>query len=128
LANNPDNVIEDHVVGLTEIVGLVKRGETKDVTKGQVNFPEEGVYQFVDLALMAKLFKFFNVDGASQAYIERMIGDDEEESENLYPVPSTKDTFFKPYLLPRKHLEYATFWAGATTIGLSSILIYTLRK
>ena len=100
------------------------KGETQDATKGQGNFAEEGIYQFADLAAMAK---FFNHEGASQAYIERMIGSDEEESEGLYPVPATKDTFLQPYLTPGKHRDYATFWAGATLVGLSSLLIYSLK-
>jgi len=125
--NNPDNLVEEHVVSLTEVVGIVKRGEKQDVSKGMVNFPYDGVYQFVDLPFMARMFKFSNYDGASQAYVERMIANYDEEEEGLYPVPATKETFFKPYLVPRKHLEYASFWGGATLIGLSSILFYGLK-
>lgn len=125
--NNADNTVEEHVVSLTEITGLVRKGEAQDVVQGQVNFPHEGVFQYVDLPFMAKLFRFTNYDGASQAYIERMIGDYDEETENLYPVPATKGTFLTPYLMPRKHLEYATFWGGATLVGLSSLLLYGLK-
>jgi len=125
--NDPENPIEEHVVSLTELTGIVRRGETQDMTKGLVNFPYEGVYQFIDLPFMARFFKFFNYQGASEAYIERMVGSYDEESEGLYPVPATKDTFFKPYLMPRKHLEYASFWGGASLIGLASIVLYGMK-
>jgi len=91
--NNPENVIEEHVVSLTEVVGIVKKGETQDIVHGQVNWPHQGVYQWIDLAFMARFFRLFNIDGASQAYVERMITSYDEESEGLYPVPATKDTF-----------------------------------
>jgi surfeit locus 1 family protein len=127
LANYPENFIEEHVVGLTEVVGIVKRGENKDLLKGHVNFPYEGVYQYIDLPFMARLFRLFNYESASQAYIERMVPSLEEESEGLYPVPATKDTFFKPPSMPRKHLESASLWGGASLIGLASILLYGLK-
>jgi len=126
-ANNPDNVIEEHVVSLTEVVGIVRKGENKDLLRGQVNFPYDGVYQYIDLPFMARLFKFFNYEGASQAYIERLVPSYDEESEGLYPVPGTKDTFFKPYWMPRKYLESATMWGGASLLGLASIFLYGLK-
>jgi len=126
-ANNPDNIIEEHVVALTEIVGIVRRGECQDITKGRVNFPYEGVYQSIDLPFMARFFRLFNYRGASEAYIERMVANYDEDSEGLYPVPATKDTFFKPYLTPKKHLEQASYLGGATLIGLASILFYGLK-
>jgi len=127
LANHPDNFIEEHVVGLTELVGIVKRGENKDLLRGQVNFPYEGVYQYIDLPFMARLTRIFNYESASQAYIERMVPSLEEESEGLYPVPATKDTFFKPNNMPRKNLESASLWGGASLLGLASILLYGLK-
>lgn len=88
---------------------------------------EEGVYQYIDLPSMANEVTYFKNNSISQAYLEKMLGADDDESEQLYPVAATKDSFFRPYLTPRKHLEYATFWAGATTIGVTSMLIYALR-
>lgn len=126
-ANNPDNLIEEHVVSLTEITGIVRRGESKNILEGRVNFPYEGVYQFVDLPLMARMFRLFNYEGASQAYIERTVESYDEESEGLYPLPATKDTFFKPSLTPRKHLEQASVLGGASLLGLVSILLYGLK-
>jgi len=134
--DNKDDIEMSHdpypcikAVGLHELVGLVHKGETQEAKKDQISFHEEGIHQFVDLPLMTKFFNFFNYEGASQAYVERMIGTfDDEDSEALYPVPATKDTFLKPYLTPGKHLDYATFWAGATMIGLGSILAFTLKR
>lgn len=126
-ANNPDNIIEEHVVSLTEITGIVRSGESKNILQGRVNFPYEGVYQYIDLPLMARMFRLFNYEGASQAYIERTVESYDEESEGLYPLPATKDTFFKPTLTPRKHLEQATFLGGASLLGLASILLYGLK-
>ena len=112
---------------MTEVVGIVRKGETSDIIHGQRNWPYEGVYNYIDLPFMTKFFRLYNSDAASSAYIERMIANYDEETESLYPVPATKDTFMKPYLMPRKHLEYGAFWGGATLIGLSSILFYTLK-
>jgi len=39
---------------------------------------------------MSRLFRFSNVEAASVAYIE-FISD--EASEDLYPIPTTKETF-----------------------------------
>jgi hypothetical protein len=51
-------------------------------------------------------------------YIEilKPFGDD-----TIYPIKYTKKDFELPYLTPAKHRDYATFWAGATAIGLFAI-------
>lgn len=125
--NNADNTIEEHVVSLTEITGIVRRGESKDLLRGQVNFPYEGIYQYVDLPFMARLFRLFNYDGASQAYIERMVPHYDEETEGMYPIPATKDTFLKPNTMPKNYLEKASLWGGVSLLGLGSILLYGLK-
>jgi surfeit locus 1 family protein len=49
---------------------------------------------------MAKFHRLYNIDSASVAYIERLVPSYDSEGEELYPVPSTKDNFEKPYLTP----------------------------
>lgn len=45
----------------------------------------------------------------------------------LYPVIPTNKNFNGPYLTPRRHLEYCTFWGLTSGIGLASI-VYTLLR
>lgn len=78
-------------------------------------------YTFIYLPVLVRAFGLQNVEAASTAFLER-IQLEEEDSEELYPVPATKNTFLKPYLTPEKHAQYATFWACSTLVGTTSIL------
>ena len=107
---------------LTEIVGLVRRGEQQDVMNKKRNWPHEAVYTYIDLDFMARFFRIPNLSSAGQAYIERIVPKYSEEEESLYPVPASIDNFDKPYLTPRKHLDYSMFWGGSTVVGLLTLL------
>lgn len=50
---------------------------------------------------MARFFRFFNITGASQAYIERIVPSFEESSEELYPVPASVKNFEKSLNIPK---------------------------
>ena len=106
----------------TEIVGLVRRGEQQDIINKQRNWPHDAVFSFIDLFFMARFFRISNLNSASMAYIERIVPNYSDEDKSLYPVPASIDNFDKPYLTPRKHLDYSMFWGGATGIGLVSFL------
>ena len=69
---------------------------------------------------MTNLFPTKNIH--NRLYLEKITVDLDEENTNLYPVPFTKETFSRPYLMPQKHLDYSRFWAGATGIGIFAIL------
>lgn len=107
---------------LTEIVGLVRKGETQDVMNKARNWPYQAVYSFVDLDLMARFFRIPNINSASQAYIERIVSNYADEDTSLYPVPASLDNFDKPYLTPRRHLDYSMFWGGSSLVGLIALL------
>ena len=106
---------------------MIRKGESKDAA-GDLALETNGdEILFMDLQQMSKEFKLFNLIEASVAYIEKIQPEDAPESEDLYPVTSTVKSFTRPYLMPRKHVEYATFWFGATFVGFFSIIQY-LRK
>jgi len=46
-----------------------------------------------------------------------------EEEKEVYPVPSTKDTYGKPYLTPEKHLSYSTGFGVLSALGLAASFI-----
>jgi surfeit locus 1 family protein len=55
-----------------------------------VNWQKEGNYNWVDLDFMARLFRFSNPQAASLCYLEYVA---DEEQEDVYPKPATKETF-----------------------------------
>lgn len=57
---------------LTYITGIIRKGETKDVTRGLNNWPDKHYYRMIDLFYMAKIFRLPNVYETSQAYIEQI--------------------------------------------------------
>jgi len=117
-----ENSSDDFNPPVTEIVGLVRRGEQQDIINKRKNWPHESVYTYIDLNFMARFFRIHNLNSASQAYVERIVPKYSEEEASLYPVPSSLDNFDKPYLTPRKHLDYSMFWGGSTVVGLLTLL------
>ncbi len=114
--------LEEDNVALTEITGVVRRGEKQEILRGRRNWPAEGVFNFIDLKFMSRFFRLYNLTTASEAYIERVVPGF-EEGEQLYPVPATKETLDKPYLTPSRHLNYSLFWGSAAALGAASLLI-----
>ena len=124
---NPNNLIEEEIYQLTEVVGLVRKGEKENWLVGNRNWPEHGNFQFIDLPYMTNLFRFFNIDSSSSAYIERIIEKYDEDSEGNYPIPATPETFFKPRWTPNKHLEYSTIFGGISLISLTTLALNSMR-
>ena len=50
-----------------------------------------------------------------------------KNDKDLYPVLPTNKNFAGPYLTPRKHVEYCTFWALTSLIGFAG-MGYILKK
>lgn len=46
---------------LTEITGLVRRGETSNILARRRNWKHEGVFTWIDLNYMARFFRIFNI-------------------------------------------------------------------
>lgn len=107
---------------LTEIVGLVRKGEQQDILNKQRNWPHQAVYSFIDLDMMSRFFRISNMNSSTQAYIERIVQNYSDDDKSLYPVPASIENFDKPYLTPRRHLDYSMFWGGSTLIGLVTFL------
>ena len=55
---------------LSYINGIIRKGETKDVTRGLKNWPARHYYRMIDLLEISKTFRLPNISKTSQAYIE----------------------------------------------------------
>lgn len=113
---------------LTEVVGIVRKGEHQDYLNRRVNFEKHAVFQYIDLPYLARFFRFHNTDAASDAYIERVVPQYDEESENLYPVPATKDTFVRPDVTPSYHQKTASLYSGISALSVVTFLLTALRR
>lgn len=128
LTNNPANLLEEDIVSLTEVTGIVRKGEHRDYINRRVNFENHAVFQFIDLPYLARFFKFHNTDAASSAYIERIVQEYDEESETLYPVPATKDNFVRPEKTPSLYQKTAGLYTGISALSLVTFLLSAVRR
>jgi hypothetical protein len=105
--------------------GLVKKNEAEEIKKSATLYPDtECSYGLVDLK---RFVKIKDLNGfTSTHYIEKVSHSDDME-ETLYPVTTRPDNFQRPWLTPRRHLEYSFFWGCTATMGIGSI-IFGLRK
>jgi len=117
IVNFPENPLEEEVLQITEVTGIVRKGEKANWLIGNRNWPEAGNFNFIDLHYMSRLFRFSNYESASTAYIERTVETLEEGAESTYPIPATKDTFFKPYWKPSTHLTYSSLFGVMSLAG-----------
>ncbi|EAR97347.2 SURF1 family protein (macronuclear) [Tetrahymena thermophila SB210] len=122
---NPDpaNPEDTEQVTLTEITGIVRRGEQQDILARRRNWNKEGIYNWVDLDYMGKIFRLFNLDAINTAYIERVVPSFEEGEEGLYPIPATKDTFERPLNTPERHSTFFNFYAATSALSFISMLL-----
>jgi len=110
---------------LTEITGIVRRGESQNLLARRRNWTKEGIYNWIDLDYMGKFFRLFNLDSLNTAYIERVVPSFEEgEAEGLYPIPATKDTFERPLNTPEKHFGATGFYTATSVLSLVSLLFF----
>ena len=100
--------------------GLLKKAEHLEIRKKDRDLFEQSTdYHIVDVE---KFNKQLNYKKAYENFfIEEVIRTD-DNSDDLYPCPSTRYNYNKPYLTPEKHLEYSTFWGICTSIGLLSLI------
>jgi hypothetical protein len=71
---------------------------------------------------MARFFRVFNIDGASVAYIERVVPSYEDGSESLYPVPATPTNYDKPLDSPSSYFNYSLLFGATSGLSLLSLL------
>ena len=82
----------------------------------------DDLFNLIDLNQLSDHFQM-DVSGGKGGFIDLITNEQSGDNEEaLYPVTPTQKNFQKPYLTPRKHVEYATFWGGAATIGFLSIV------
>lgn len=117
---NPEDVYP-----LTDVVGIVRRGEQESILNRRRNWPLQGVYTWIDLHFIARFFKIFNDDSAETAYIERMVPSFEGEEESVYPIPATKNTYVQPLDTPNVNARYSSYFAGASVASLASLVALT---
>lgn len=123
LKQNPPDFLS-HKKENFEIVGLLKRDENLEIKRTNKLYPRlDELFNLID---NEQIGNYLEVDykSAKGGYLELIkdkdrVGGVEEE---LYPVTPTSGNFCKPYLTPRKHVEYSTFWGLAAGIGFISIL------
>lgn len=117
---NPENPEESEQLSLTEITGIVRRGETSNILAGRRNWNQLGVYNWVDLDYMGKIMRLFNLDSVNTAYIERIVPAPEEGEEEgeLYPIPSNKNTFEKPLDTPCLHKLLASVFTASSLLSI----------
>lgn len=103
-----------------EIVGLLKKDENLEIKRTKKMYPR--LEEFFNLIDNQQIGEALDIDfsGANGGFLEAIRGDD-DEGEELYPVLPNKRNFSRPYLTPRKHAEYSTFWGLTAGIGLVSI-------
>ncbi|KAM3139304.1 hypothetical protein pb186bvf_008524 [Paramecium bursaria] len=119
---DPQNMEEDQQFPYVQFTGLIRKGEEQNLFRRKVNFMKEGVYNYIDLWLLSRFFRSFNLRESSTAYVERIVQAYDEESENLYPIPATKDNFDK-VTTPARYNNYSTFF-GVT--ALTSLVLSLL--
>lgn len=56
-------------------------------------------------------------DANKDFYLEQL----KNQSSQIYPYQHTKSNFERPYLTPRRHLEYSTFWGACSIFGIWSL-------
>lgn len=102
----------------TEIYGILKKDESWEVDEKQRRTLQRGSEEhLIDLERLA----LGQLGVYTGAYIERMLSNTEKIGE-LYPFPSSIERYARPYLTPRRHLEYSFFWGTCTGFGLLYII------
>eukprot|EP01017_Pseudomicrothorax_dubius_P005730 TRINITY_DN11507_c0_g1_i9.p1 TRINITY_DN11507_c0_g1~~TRINITY_DN11507_c0_g1_i9.p1 ORF type:complete len:282 (-),score=66.52 TRINITY_DN11507_c0_g1_i9:62-907(-) len=92
LVNDPEYYRPDDLLSLTEFVGVVQRDEGTTILRP--NWPNQGLFNSIDLDYLVRFFRIFNGDSARSAYIERVVKESElEGNEETYPQPATGRTF-----------------------------------
>lgn len=76
-----ENPIEEEHLPITEVVGIVRRGEESDFLHGRRNWVDQGCFSYIDLNYMTRFHRIWNLDGARAAYIERVVPSYEDGSE-----------------------------------------------
>lgn len=105
--------------GPTEVRGILKKTEAWEVREGQRRALQRSAEEhLIDLERLGAGQPGLN----PRAYLERMVANG-EEIRPLYPFPAGIERYARPYLTPRRHLEYALFWGSCVGVGL----LYALR-
>jgi surfeit locus 1 family protein len=69
----------------TDLTAIVRRGESWNPLIGNVNFPKDKLFQFVDLDLFSRVFLFNNHDTSRAAYLERIVPSLDESKTYAHP-------------------------------------------
>lgn len=104
----------------TVVYGLLKKAEHLEVRKKDRDlFNTSDDFHIIDLDKFNASANHANKN--SNLFIEQIVSDD-DNAEALYPCPSTRNHYNRPYLTPQKHMEYSTFWGICTSIGLIALV------
>ena len=105
--------------GEVELSGILKKNESWEVKEAHRRALQRAAEEhLIDLERLGA-----ETAGAhAEAYLERMVANG-QPIQPLYPFPATAERYARPYLTPRRHLEYACFWATCAGFGL----LYALK-
>ena len=104
-----------------EIIGLVKMDESIEVKRTEKLYPKlDELFNLIDLDQIGNHLDV-DVSKSHHGFVD-LIRREEDGEKQLYPVLPTDKNFSRPYLTPRKHAEYSTFWGLTATIGFLSII------
>ena len=103
-----------------KIAGLVKRDENLEIKRTNVMYPRTA--EFFNLIDLEQLSEHWGLEiSAKKGGFIELISETDKEGD-LYPVIPSSSNFQKPYLTPRRHADYATFWGATASIGLLSMI------
>ena len=112
---------------LKEVIGIVKLDENKEIKRTNYMYPlNDKVHNLIDLEHFSKVLNLKETE--TNGFIERIIADENDSNRDLYPVLQTSKSFARPYLTPRRHVEYASFWALTASLGIGSMIAVLLKK
>jgi surfeit locus 1 family protein len=97
----------------TDVVGVVRRGETNNPFIGNTNIPSQWIFQYIDPRYMKIIFEFKNDVDFDDHYLERYV--DDLEDEESFPIPATKNSFLTSNGTPELYQRWAR------TSGLMSL-------
>jgi surfeit locus 1 family protein len=64
---------EEESVPMTKVTGVLRPTEKFNLLKGAVNWESRNSYKFIDLFLISRFFRIYNIDAASTAYLQRVV-------------------------------------------------------
>jgi len=92
MVNDPAYPDENLAKSLTEVNGIIRKGEEESWLCKKRNWIDDGVFGSIDLKYMTRVHRLHNYNQSTIAYIERVVPELTEDEKTTYPVPTDKDS------------------------------------